>query len=106
MRRAGILHRWRETDACRGDDGKIDAGDLTAKIAEAFDHGIDGAQPRALSLTQITERGTAYSLEQIATLTAIARDAGLSLSSRRRAFRQCLRRAGMHPGRDDVEGRD
>jgi threonine aldolase len=58
--------------------GLMDAGDLTARIAEAFDHGIDGAQPRALSLTQITERGAAYSLEQIATLTGIARDAGLS----------------------------
>jgi hypothetical protein len=36
--------------------------DLIAKIADAVDRGIDGAQPKALSLTQLTERGTAYSL--------------------------------------------
>jgi threonine aldolase len=58
--------------------GRMDPRDLSAKMAEAFDHGIDGAQPSAISLTQITERGTAYTLDEIATLTGIARDAGLS----------------------------
>jgi threonine aldolase len=59
-------------------DGRIDPADLTRKLAEAKDRGVHGAQPRALSITQITERGTAYSLDEIRGLTAIARDAGLA----------------------------
>jgi threonine aldolase len=30
------------------------------------DRGVHGVQPAALSLTQITERGTAYTLDEIA----------------------------------------
>ncbi|KPQ16580.1 MAG: low specificity threonine aldolase ItaE [Rhodobacteraceae bacterium HLUCCO18] len=59
-------------------DGKIDAGDFAAKLTAAMDRGVHGAQPAALSLTQITERGATYSLDEIATLTGIARDAGLA----------------------------
>jgi threonine aldolase len=58
-------------------DGKIDARDLSAKISDVADRGIDAAQSRVLSLTQLTECGTAYTLEEIARLTAIAREAGL-----------------------------
>lgn len=59
-------------------DGKIDVDDLGARIAVAKDRGVHGAQPRALSVTQTTERGTVYGLDEIAALTTIARDAGLS----------------------------
>jgi threonine aldolase len=59
-------------------DGKIDAADLAERIAAGRDRGVHGAQPKALSLTQITERGTAYSLDEIAALTSLARDAGLA----------------------------
>lgn len=58
-------------------DAKIHSEDLIDKIADAVDRGIEAAQPRVLSLTQLTEAGTAYSLEEIAALTSIARDAGL-----------------------------
>lgn len=59
-------------------DGKIDADDFSAKLAAAMDRGVHGAQPAALSLTQITERGAVYSLDEIATLTGLAHSAGLA----------------------------
>jgi threonine aldolase len=58
-------------------DGKIDPASFERMLAAARDRGVHGAQPGALSLTQITERGTAYSLEEIRELAAMAREAGL-----------------------------
>jgi hypothetical protein len=87
-------------------DGKIDAADLAERIAAGRDRGVHGAQPKALSLTQITERGTAYSLDEIAALTSLARDAGLATHLDGARFANACAALGLHTGRDDVEGRD
>jgi threonine aldolase len=57
--------------------GRMDPDALRHAIAAARDRGVHGAQPGALTITQLTEAGTAYALDEIATLTGIAREAGL-----------------------------
>ncbi len=57
-----------------GDNAKINPDNLRAAL-----DGIDATDPHViqrgiLTLTQLTERGTAYSLDEIRALTAIARD--------------------------------
>lgn len=61
-----------------GPEGRIDPDALRDAVAEARLRGVHGAQPAALSLTQLTERGTVYSLAEMAALTEVAREAGLA----------------------------
>lgn len=61
-----------------GPDGRIDPHALEAAVQEARRRGIHGAQPSALSLTQLTERGTAYTLQELKELTGVAKDLGLT----------------------------
>lgn len=59
-----------------GDDGKIDPGELRRAVRHRAGD-VHSVQPQVLSLTQATETGSVYSLDEIHTLTGIARDAGL-----------------------------
>ena len=61
-----------------GADGKITPEGLEAAIMQCKGRGVHGAQPGPLTLTNITERGTAYSLAEIRALTAVARAHGLA----------------------------
>ncbi len=61
----------------RTDHGKITAEALRAALGGA--HGVHHPVPVALSLTQPTELGTVYTLEELKTLTAIAREHGLGV---------------------------
>jgi threonine aldolase len=54
-------------------DGKIRAEQLTKAVAYAEDLGIHHVQPGAVSLTQATEWGTVYQLEEIAAISKAAR---------------------------------
>jgi threonine aldolase len=63
----------------RGFAGKIAPADFKRTLA-SFPRGlVKQVQPAVLSLSQLTEAGTAYSCEEIATLTALAHDAGLKV---------------------------
>ena len=57
--------------------GKITADALRAALGGA--HGVHHPVPVALSLTQPTELGTVYTLDEITTLTAIAHEHGLGV---------------------------
>jgi len=57
--------------------GKISAESLEAALAH--DHGVHTAKPVVLSLTQPTELGTVYSIEEIRHLTTIAHAHGLGV---------------------------
>ncbi|MEO0939056.1 MAG: beta-eliminating lyase-related protein [Pseudomonadota bacterium] len=56
---------------------KIDPGALHAAARATGVKGVHGAQKGPLSITQVTERGGVYALEQIKALTAVAQDHGL-----------------------------
>ncbi|MEM8538338.1 MAG: beta-eliminating lyase-related protein [Pseudomonadota bacterium] len=58
-------------------DGKMDAATLRARIAGEETRGVHGPQRGPMSLTQVTEKGTLYSLDEISALTATAADHGL-----------------------------
>ena len=60
-------------------DARMDPKALKAAIHALGDRDVHSAQPATLSITQVTERGTVYSLEQIRALTEVAGAHGLSV---------------------------
>ena len=58
-------------------DGKMNASDLRTKILAEENRGVHGPQRGPLSITQVTEKGTIYTLDQINALTATAQDYGI-----------------------------
>lgn len=65
---------------------------------ERFPRGrVHGVQPAALSLSQVTEAGTLYGLDEIAALSAIARQAGLGVHLDGARFANALAALGCSP---------
>ena len=62
-----------------GADGRIEPDALAAAIDRAGFRGVHGVLPAALSLTQLTECGTAYSAAEIAALAGIAKRHGMGV---------------------------
>ncbi|WP_439153808.1 threonine aldolase family protein [Yoonia sp.] len=58
-------------------EGKITPDALRAKILAEENRGVHGPQRGPLSITQATEKGTIYKLDDIRALTGIAREYGL-----------------------------
>ncbi len=62
-----------------GTDGKIVASGLAQRLAGATPHGHHNAQPAAVSLSQATEVGTVYDLDELRAISSICRDHGVAL---------------------------
>jgi threonine aldolase len=60
-----------------GEHGKISPKALSSQLREARFGVVHAVQPSVLSLTNLTEAGTAYTPDEIAALTRVAHDAGL-----------------------------
>jgi len=60
------------------DDGRMALSDLDRVLTENGGHGVHTSPIQTLSLTQSTEWGTVYSLDQLGALTTRAREAGLA----------------------------
>ncbi len=60
-----------------GANGKIDPALLEAEIATCLDRGVDGIQPGPVTITNVTEKGTVYSLEDLRRLVSVAKAHGL-----------------------------
>ncbi|MDE2791893.1 MAG: beta-eliminating lyase-related protein [Paracoccaceae bacterium] len=60
-----------------GDHGKIDPAELDAAVLCTGQLGVHGVQRGALSITNVTERGTVYTPDEIGALTAIAHRHGI-----------------------------
>ena len=58
-------------------DGKMDPDGLRAKILAEENRGVHGPQRGPLSLTNVTEKGTVYSVPEIAALAAVAGEYGM-----------------------------
>ncbi len=65
--------------ALGGKDGKLDAVGVRERIASAGQVGDHASKPTLLSLTQATEFGTVYSLEEIRDLAKAAHEAGMRI---------------------------
>ena len=80
-----------------GDAGKIAPDALRAALA-AFPRGlVKQVQPSALSLSQATESGTLYTLDEIATLTQIAHEAGVQTHMDGARFANAVASLGCSP---------
>ena len=62
-----------------GADGRFTPDALEAAIEQCKARGVHGAQPGPLTITNVTERGTVYSLDQIRAISAVARAHGLAV---------------------------
>ena len=80
-----------------GQGAKIDAGRLAQVLANAGKGAPHHVKPAAVSLTQATEAGTVYGLEEIRGLTAIARRAGLPVHMDGSRFANALARLDCAP---------
>lgn len=63
--------------ALPGKDGKLEAGTVREKITSAAQSGDHANEPTLLSITQATEFGTVYSLDEIRDLAAVVHEAGM-----------------------------
>jgi threonine aldolase len=80
-----------------GEDAKIGAAELEAAIARTAPHGVHNPQAGALSLTQATEAGAAYTLDEVRRLAGVARDAGLPVHMDGTRLANALARQGVTP---------
>lgn len=80
-----------------GDDAKMTEAGLAEAIARTGAVGVHNAQKGALSLTQATEAGAAYSLAEVQALAGIARNAGLPVHMDGTRLANALARQGCSP---------
>lgn len=80
-----------------GEDAKIGEAELRAAIARTAPHGVHNAQAGALSLTQATEAGAAYTLDEVRRLAGVARAAGLPVHMDGTRLANALARQGVGP---------
>jgi threonine aldolase len=77
--------------------GKI-TPEALAETLSRFPRGlVKSAQPGALSMSQVTEAGTLYTVEEIAKLTAMARSAGISVHMDGARFANAIAAAKVSP---------
>jgi threonine aldolase len=80
-----------------GDDARIDASELAERIRTATPHDVHNVQSGAVSITQATELGAIYSLDQVARLTAIAHEAEMGVHMDGTRFANAVARLGCTP---------
>ncbi|XER99989.1 low specificity L-threonine aldolase [Streptomyces sp. S1D4-11] len=79
-----------------GPDSKIDPEALQAAVRRRAGD-VHSVQPSALSISQATESGSVYTLEEIRRLSAIAKDAGLRAHMDGARFANALDHLGATP---------
>jgi len=80
-----------------GVNGKLAPGELARSIHRSEGHGIHSYAPAALSLTQSTESGTVYSLDELDALFSVARDKDLATHMDGARFANALASIGCSP---------
>jgi threonine aldolase len=78
-------------------DGKIRAEAIDASVALARDMGVHHVKPSAISLTQATELGTVYGLDELNALSAAAKRHGLPVHMDGARFANALVHLGCSP---------
>jgi len=80
-----------------GRDAKIDPSELQASIKSTARAGVHNVQKGALSITNATENGTVYSLDELRALTAIAKAADVPVHLDGARFANALISLGCTP---------
>ncbi len=81
----------------RGDGGKLAPGAVAATLDRRFGRRVHEIAPAVLSLTQASEYGTVYRLDEIAALAALAHDRGLTVHMDGARFSNAVARLGVTP---------
>ena len=76
---------------------KMTADALHVAVAGQEKRGVHGAQRGAVSITQVTERGGVYTLEELSTLTATAREFGVPVHMDGARFANALVKLNASP---------
>jgi threonine aldolase len=80
-----------------GEDGKLSPATIAAALTHLPRGDVHVAQPFAISLSQPTELGTVYSLQELAAISALARAHGLKLHLDGARFANALAMLGCSP---------
>jgi threonine aldolase len=80
-----------------GDHGKLTPAPLSSALDRVHKGFVHVVQPAALSLSQLTECGTAYSPAEVAALTAVARHHGLRVHMDGARFANAVASLGCSP---------
>ena len=80
-----------------GYDGKMTAETLRAAVAGEESRGVHGPQRGPVSITQATELGTAYTLNDLKALSSVAKEFGLKTHMDGARFANALVRLGCTP---------
>ena len=80
-----------------GRDGRIDAGALAQRLAAVQPGAIHRGQPAAVNLTQASDLGAVYSLDEIGAITKAAKARGLRVHMDGARFANALARLGCAP---------
>ena len=94
---AGFFGGGLKLVAVGGDHGRIDAGRLAEALAGIAPGQIHRGQPSAVSLTQATDLGAVYTLDQIRAVAEAAKGRGLKLHMDGARFANALARLGCSP---------
>lgn len=86
-----------------GENGKLtpSAVELAVRVNEG--HGVHSYKPSALSLTQATEAGTVYSIDEIRALCDSAHALGMKIHMDGARFGNAIASLGCHPAKATVE---
>ena len=77
-------------------NGKISAADLEAVLARP-NHGVHNVKPAAVSITQSSEAGTVYSIDEVRTIAEVTHGAGLKLHMDGARFANAAANLGCSP---------
>lgn len=80
-----------------GPTGRIDIDDLKTAIDSFAPGNVHAGQPMGISITQSTEIGTVYNLDEISTISALCKDNGLPLHMDGARFANALVTLGCSP---------
>jgi len=86
-----------------GENGKLNVAALENAVHASQGHGVHSYIPAALSITQATEGGTVYSVDEVSVLCDSARKMGLKTHMDGARFGNAIASLGCHPAEVTVE---
>ena len=86
-----------------GENGRLHPDALEAAVRATEGHGVHSYKASALSLTQATEAGTVYSIDEVTALCDSAHAMGLSTHMDGARFGNAIASLGCHPAEISVE---
>ena len=87
----------------KGENGKLAPAALEHSVRENEGHGVHSYKPSALNLSQATEAGTVYSVDEVRALCDSAHALGMKTHMDGARFANAIANLGCHPAEITVE---